>query len=463
MMMLPPLPPPSLRKLREGGQDSDYFYIVIHNNTSEKVIEEFNVAYKSFEERLNPKITTYVKLIEGEKPNAQVEAFVKRLMEELHHYYSNYTSIDTVKLDIVLKIQSLGLYKAENMEVEGSTLRIDNQEMLTIDNIPIFLNNKNLDTLNHEYTDIEREYWELRKQYSENLKDDGIWNKYYKISTKRQEMKEAIHNLQMRILNTEASFVEKQENKKLTMRQIYGRECLERGDLEGALGAMDFDAMVAEVEQDDLIQEGLKHKAKTQIADFLFRVELLEMDINNPQRFEKIEETFKYAVEMERKLDLDEQTATYKYIWHLSKQYDFEKAIIYSEKYLKWLNYREMPTEQIADAHNLLAVCYFNLNNLDKAEEQLQKANSLIESLVKEQNNSFEIYLPDICINLAALYGYTMRYAEAEELYKKVLEIRERLTQENPAVFEYDIEDDIVRFGDFLYGRASSQYANSHP
>ena len=55
-----------------------------------------------------PKISTYVKKSE-EQAGQSVINFMQKLDQELGHYYNIYENIDTIKLNIILHLQALGL------------------------------------------------------------------------------------------------------------------------------------------------------------------------------------------------------------------------------------------------------------------------------------------------------------------------------------------------------------------
>ena len=89
-------------------QNSELFFILFYKEIDNNTINKFNIAYQSFKNTKMPKISTYVKKSE-EQAGQSVINFMQKLDQELGHYYNIYENIDTIKLNIILHLQALGL------------------------------------------------------------------------------------------------------------------------------------------------------------------------------------------------------------------------------------------------------------------------------------------------------------------------------------------------------------------
>jgi hypothetical protein len=114
--------------LQIGGEiaDSDLFYIIFYQTTQDKALQDFDSAYQSFLDTKRPRIATYFKQVENGVPSQSVLDFMERLDKELGHYFNNYTHIDTVKLNIILQLKSLGLEEAK-VDLKDSALCINDK------------------------------------------------------------------------------------------------------------------------------------------------------------------------------------------------------------------------------------------------------------------------------------------------------------------------------------------------
>ena len=97
-----------VRKQEEYNQvirNSDFFYIVFGKSAGEYTIEEFDVALEHFKKEKSPYIYTFFqKLPEGAEAADNVKDFMTRLDKEIGHYYSLFSHIDRIKLNMLLEI-----------------------------------------------------------------------------------------------------------------------------------------------------------------------------------------------------------------------------------------------------------------------------------------------------------------------------------------------------------------------
>ena len=93
----------------EEIKQSEFFFILFYKEASKTAIDKFNVAYENFKKYKNPKIATYIKK-DSNPLHDSMKEFAKKLDEELGHYYNIYENIDTIKLNVILQLNSLWLY-----------------------------------------------------------------------------------------------------------------------------------------------------------------------------------------------------------------------------------------------------------------------------------------------------------------------------------------------------------------
>ena len=119
----------------------------------------------------------------------------------------------------------------------------------------------------------------------------------------------------------------------------------------------------------------------------------------------------------------------------LYKQKVYQEAI----QILNWLGrlYAVDGTERELEARrlNLLGVCYYWSNDFRRAELCYRKALEIRRNLAEDNSVSSLVDVSITCNNLAVLLFTTNRMREAEIFYQEVLDIRRKLAQDNPNKF----------------------------
>ncbi|GHU32073.1 hypothetical protein FACS1894172_08040 [Spirochaetia bacterium] len=422
--------------LTEEAVESELFYIIFHSDTRPQAIAEFDAAYESFKNAKKPRISTYFKKIDAGEPQQSVLDFMSRLSKELGHYYNKYSNVDTIKLNIVLQMKSLGLYDA--MEIKDSAVFVGGKELMTLENIPIIFNNKQLAALKDGYATIEKEYWAIRKKIRQNPDDEEALGALLHISGQKNKASEAIHSLQKDIIDMETSFLEKVGSGYISERYKSARDCLEEGDIEGAKQILAVEDLKRDGANALELLESRKKEIKALVNDWLQRVDVLKMDVGNKNRFTEIEEAYEEAIKLEKDGGLERKTLC-KFANYLGVQNQYIRAIEYAETYLSYLKSEKDEDAALGGTYQLLAKLYIQTNRLTEAEELYKKALAIWKRLAAENPAAYENSLATSYDNLAFLYSDINRLAEAEELYKKDLAITERLAAGNPAVYESDL------------------------
>ena len=402
----------------EEIQSSELFFIIFQKEIDEKSINKFDIAYKNFVEYKHPKISTYIKKTNDTIGQSVIE-FMKKLDEELGHYYNSYENIDTVKLNIVLHLKTLGLGKIETKE---GKIYINEKEIMKLDNIPIILNNKNLETLKKEASELEESFWKLREELKEDPDNDGLFDEFTEIKNKRKNVKESIFELEKKIIDLESSFVKSSTEGKLSKRQIYAKKCLENGDIEAAKEALKLEEITEEANQLLAIQNQRKEALKIKVNELHQRADTLLLDTNNENRFQEIEETYEEAMRIEKESGLLRETMIVYANFLLDEEQEYQKAIDLCEKYLRYIEVEELKieTKDTIEVYKILGKGYYEIKKNDKAEEIFCQIIQLSEK-IKEYSDMKMGYF-----HLSKVYIAQEQYEQAEKYLKKSIEITEK-------------------------------------
>jgi hypothetical protein len=175
-----------------SADGSELFYIIFHDEPQHRAREEFETAYKAFKAKKTPKIYTYYKQLDGTADGSAL-AFMDRLRNELGHFNSQYTNMDTIKLNLTLQLNALGLEHVK-VQVEDECVTVDGTPMLTLENIPMMFNNKNLSELKTKHAEAESEFWTLSMHVHKNPGDKEAKKRFMQLSKEIGDAEEAMHD-----------------------------------------------------------------------------------------------------------------------------------------------------------------------------------------------------------------------------------------------------------------------------
>ena len=131
-------------------------------------------------------------------------------------------------------------------------------------------------------------------------------------------------------------------------------------------------------------------------------------------------------------------------IWNYACFAQKQNQFIEAEEYLKLYLYKLKSSDKLNESalaayYNNLAMLYSKTQRLTESEQIYKKALDIRKRLSKTNPQSYE---PDLAVsynNIAILYGKVQRFTESEQMFKEALEIRKRLANTNPQAYESDL------------------------
>lgn len=411
--------------------DSQLFMAMFFNKAGKYTLEEFDIAYRCFEETDAPAIITFFRQGEGYAPEQSVLDFMKRLDEELGHYFKKYTHIDSLKFWLLMQLKLMNL--DVSVEVENSRIMVGGQEALTLENIPMWSKNANFQQLKAEYEALEKARLDAKAAAKDPILDPA----FLAINEKWKAAKEALRQLEQDIFAIALKAEEKSREGNLTARQRKAYELMEQGDSEGANRILDLHEILDDAAHVEALAEQTEKKLEQYVQELLQKIEILKTQTDNTNRFDEINRIFEHAVALEERRNL-KKTAMQKYVAYLWDQKDYKIAIPLAERYLKYMELQGQ-NDDIANAADQLGVLYSHTNRMKEAKAEYLRAKEIYEQLAAENPSA---YLPDLavsCNNLGALHRNTNQLREAEEEHLRAKEIREQLAAENPSAYMFDL------------------------
>ncbi len=357
----------------EDINKSEMFFIIFGNDIKDEALKEFNLAYDKFKKDSNPKIVTFSKKIDKRKES--VTNFLEKLGNKLGHYYNEYEHIDSIKLELVEQLESLGL-KEFNLTTKDGLVYLNDEVVVNLDNIPMFFNNEHLTKLKEEYKELEDKYWSLKRQLKKEPSDE-LEKELQEVSEKYVNTKKDIDYLENKIFSLSQTFVNISGKGILTGKYIYARECLENGDLEETEKVLDLKEISEDINNNHNLIEDVKTKIKGHIQELILRANTYKVDIKNPNRNEEIIKSYEMAIQAEKENGLPRDTLKI-YAEYCEEQENYEKAAELIDLYINYLK-----SEQISVDPDLYLELENNYTMCNKFDDALKQYNIINEILSK--------------------------------------------------------------------------------
>ena len=430
------------RKQEEYNEEirqSDIFLVLFYNKAGQYTIEEFREAYKQFQSTGAPAILTCFRQGEGYAPDQSVLEFMDELDEQLGHYFKKYTHIDSVKLTLLLQMKLMKLDVP--IELEESAVTVDGKQLLTLENIPMWAENIDFQSLKKQYQACERAYLDAKAATTDPVTDPV----FLRASEQWNEAKKALRELEQELFSIALKIETKNNDGTLTERQRKAYELMEQGDSEGAGKIMDLREILDDAEdtkawaqqEHERVDQQANKKLEQNVQELLLRIEILKTQVQNPSRFEEIQETFEAAVDLEESNHLTKK-AMREYVSYLHDQKDYNNAISLAEQYLNDVE-QHGDKSDVADAANILGVLYSDTNRLELAEREHLQAQEIYGQLAAKNPSAYQPDLAMNCNNLGILYSNTNRLELAEQEFLRAKEIYEQLAAEHPSAYQPDL------------------------
>ena len=429
-----------LEEYNEEIGQSDIFLVLFYNQAGQDTIEQFHKALEQFQNTGAPAILTCFRQGEGYAPDQSVLKFMDELDEQLGHYFKKYTHIDSVKLTLLLQMKLMKLDIP--IELEESAVTVGGKQVLTLENIPMWAENIDFQSLKKQYQACERAYLDAKAATTDPITDPV----FLRASEQWHEAKKALRELEQKLFAIALKIEEKNNDGTLTERERKAYELMEQGDAEGANNILDLREILDDVEDTETwkqqahekVDQQANKKLEQNVQELLQKIEILATQVQNCNRFKEIRKIFEKAVDIEESNYLT-KIAMWEYVLYLYNQNDYNRAIPLAERYLEDVEHRG-DKSQISDAANKLGMLYVNVGKIKLAEQKYLQAREIVEELATENPSE---YLSDVAgsyNNLGNLY-YRMSYInktyinKAEKEYLQAKKVCKQLIKKNQSAY----------------------------
>ena len=409
---------------------SDYFYVIFWKKVGSYTREEFETAFDTFRKKGAPKIVTFFKEVEGDIPD-EVMAFLDHLDKELQHFYTVFRNIDSVKLKILLEMIKMPELSSK-VELKDADLYIDGDKVteINLENIPFYAKHEKLQTLRNEIKALDEAFAEAKKASRLDPDNDELWQKCYEISSKRNTALNALHDIEMQLIEMSARLVELSSTGELiTWRTKLAIELFEKGDLQGAKDVLNEAEYEADKNRAKAKADLMKKELQALVKERTVKIDIIKAEGVTVENADEIEAIYDDITELffDYHLEGDVISDFINFLW---RQRKVTKAVGIAERLY---HYYETKSERSlfdwARVNNRLGVLYSESNRNIDAVSLFLEAIRCQKELAKSGNDEDLAALAITHNNLAVEYALLYRYPEAEEQHIAALTIRRELAK----------------------------------
>ena len=440
-------------------EESDVVYVLVGNRAGKYTREEFDVAYQAFRKsHARPRVVVYFRRPEqAEAPEKSAEEFRETVFEKMHHYPSEFTHLDTIKLSILLALTGeLGL----DLSIRDGRALLGGEEVMSTRNVPSFARNRALQELAAERDRLQEEYDEYLELYQMSKKA-VLLRHMEEIQQKLKQTTEQLQRMESDALSLlRQAYETRSTGKKVNPREETALRLLDEGDYEGAKAALRDPEWKKECRQAEeearlgqLIRDSGLEKIRQYISGQRTLIRTLESSGVSADVGAEIRAIYEEITALAEKYAI-ETTVFYGYASFLHGQNEFEAGLAVTDRFNRLIQqHPEAADDELrADIANLRGVLFSGNNNYAAAEEAYQQALEIGQRLAEKNPDAYELYLASVMNNLAVLMKGTGRYQDAEETHREALEIRRRLAEKNPDAYESDLAGSMNNLANVLKG-----------
>lgn len=426
------------QEYNEAIRESQYFYIVFGKSAGQYTIEEFYVALDQFRKSGAPRIFTYFKTLpEGEQAEQSVMDFMEQLSSQIGHYYSTFTHLDAIKLDLLLELVKNPETK-DQMKFEDGQVIFGDQSVMSLEHVPLYSRNETVQKLVKEQERLNGEFGRLAVEYGKHPEASGLLKQMMELGEKRSHVRDSLHQMEMDMLGLYSQTEEKRRaGKRLNWREKKAIERVALGDYEGAKNILRDIQWEQEVGQAEELAEAAVEPIREYISGKRSLISTLLVTGADAETVEEIRSVYERCCALAEKYQV-EINVLYDYARFLYRQKAYPEGIEAAERLERY--YGRRPETKEADRAALMLVLgklYGENRDWHRSEQVLRKALVFYRRAAKE-NPGYQAVLADCIDDLSIAFHYLDQLEEEELLMRESLEIWRCLAAENPSVYEAD-------------------------
>ena len=197
-----------------------------------------------------------------------------------------------------MSLKQLGIELRE-LQIKDDKLCLGKQEIMTLERLPMILNNTALRELKKQKDRIEEEYWIKREKKEES---EEAFNQYSEINKKRQEIEHNILELENHIVELQRTFMEAYLDDNLSKRQIFAKKCLDQGNIEEAIQNLDIKELREEKSNVIDLENRQNQNFDILLKEARQRIEILKKEVKSPKQRRELDNSYEELMRIENKI-----------------------------------------------------------------------------------------------------------------------------------------------------------------
>ena len=429
------------RKQDEYNQlirDSDLCFFLFFTKAGQYTLEEFDAALASFKDLGKPKIVVFVREVpEGTTIDTQLTAFLKRLGQDMGHFWNQYGELDTLKLYM---FQQIVLNGADvPYEVTGDRLMVGGRELVDLRNVPSYQGYERIHAAQHELDAIQTRYDDLQAKFDASPDDPVVMQEYGEVASHRQDLLDELAVTRTSFMKFTKSLAQRSSSgERLLPQQIQAYRLFESGHVDQALQILNLETLRQEADRtqarvDAAVQAAIdaaRDEMQPYVTANLDYYSMLQSKPVTPQILGEMEQALRAAYEVESRNNL-EPVAACELGNFLARQNRFTDALGVFEPLRDNSSFSSDP-ELRETVLNNLGETYRKLHRYTQSESALYECVNLCRGLAHSDPQTHTIDLAMALNNLGNLYTQTHRDKLAESVYQESVDLLRRLVSVNP-------------------------------
>ena len=251
---------------------------------------------------------------------------------------------------------------SEKIDIKDGKALLNGKEMLSLENVPIFKNNEELQKLREEISALRKERAELAIKFAENPDDMEVYHKLSEVANRSKGTTEQLQKMEKTILDLCSTIAERNSSgKPINWWEKEASQCLDEGNYEGALAILRDPAIDEELDHVDKMMDAGAEQLEGLINAKRLRLQTLKSKGINQETLPEIYECYEKCEKIAKKNRL-ETDIIYEYASFLYNQKDYNKALDKAEWLQKYYDSEEnvynnfIENHRKADLYNLLGM-----------------------------------------------------------------------------------------------------------
>lgn len=379
---------------------SDVTFFVFFSRIDKISEKDLLFAVTQFREYGLPKIYTY--FWDKSEDDNSVLRVKKYIDQTLNHYYSIFSSVDSIKLSILLCLVEKNIF---SLSVENSTIISHEVALLDVNELSIFSENETLNQSKHRLAELTNQYNAAVTEFVNNHNRRDLIRILSDLDDAIGELREKIRkeeNDTLSMLYEMHRNVAKGEMNELTKRAYH---LLEKGMIEQAAKILNKEIV------DSYYGDRLAEQLKVLKSDLDDAIQMYLHTIHIQKMLDESEDTVNIIIacyETIMKYITVTNSNTYaivlEYAQYLDQQNNPKAEQIFAKaEYMLANPEQKVNLEILAQLYSSMGEYYLKQFNMELSEHYLKNAYKTIKSLYEQNSEKYSLMYADACLNYARI------------------------------------------------------------